>query len=181
MRVPTRTPGCEYSLGARFTTWETERGAPEVLARLPTMSRRTRILLGVTVALLAWFAITVRWATQPLSDAVPIGKDKFGKVVVANVECNTLFDASPMNAGDIPVIVAPDAVPATSEVPIIVRPVDAFGEWALPRTPCTQVHKEARVLLGINVVVFVLSLAAIGVVASRTRRPPIPQMTAAAA
>ena len=42
------------------------------------MPRRTRILLGVTLALVAWFALTVRWATQPLTDAVPVGKDANG-------------------------------------------------------------------------------------------------------
>lgn len=130
------------------------------------MTRRTRILLGVTLGLVAWFAVTVIWASRPLSDSVPIGKDAEGKVVVATVKCNTLFDGSPMSAAMMPTIVTPDGIEP---------------EWALPRAPCIQVHDEARLLFGINVVVFVLGIAALGVVASRTRPTASPQLAAAAA
>lgn len=145
------------------------------------MSRRTRILLGVTAGLIAWFAVTVIWATRPLSDSVPIGNDRENKVVVANVQCNTLFDDTAMDATEMPLVVAPDDAPATSERPIIVQPVDAPGEWALPREPCTQVHEEARLLFGINVAVFLLGIAAMGFVASRTRPTARPRLAVAAA
>lgn len=145
------------------------------------MSRRTRILLGVTLGLIAWFAVTVVWATRPLTDAVPIGKDALDKVVVANVQCNTLFDDTAMDANEMPIVVALGDELPTSERPIIVQPVDAPGEWALPRAPCTQVHDEARLLFGINVGVFVLGVAALGFVAVRTQPTARPKMAAAAA
>ena len=145
------------------------------------MSRRTRILLGVTLGLIAWCAVTVIWASRPLSDSVPIGKDAEGKVVVATVQCNTLFDDSAMDSNEMPLIVTPEDAPAASERPIIVQPIDAPGEWALPRAPCIQVHDEARLLFGINVAVFVLGIAALGVVASRTRPTASPRLAAAAA
>ena len=129
------------------------------------MARRTRMLLYVTLALVAWFAFTVRWATQPLHDSVPVGKDALNVVVVENVQCGTVFDSDPMGGNAMPVVVTPPKV---------------TPEWALPRTPCTLVHDQARVLFGINVVVFLLGAAAVVVVATRTRRPPIPQMASAA-
>lgn len=147
------------------------------------MSRRTRILLGVSLGLIAWFAVTVVWASRPLSDSVPIGKGADTKVVVANVQCNTLFDGTAMEANELPVIVtAEDALTMEPiDAPVIVTPADAPAPWALPRMPCTQVHDEARLLFGINVAVFVLGLAATAFVATRTRRPPVPRMTAATA
>lgn len=129
------------------------------------MARRTRILLYVSLGLVAWFALTLRWATQPLSDAVPVGKDAFGKVIVENVECGTVFDSAAMGGNAIPTVVTPPKI----------QP-----EWALTRVPCTLVHDQAQVLFVMNVVMFVLCLAAIGIVATRTRRPPIPQMATAA-
>ena len=130
------------------------------------MSRRTRILLGVTLGLVAWFAVTVVWATRPLSDSVTIGKDGEGKVVVATVTCNTLFDDTAMDANEMPTIVTPEGI---------------TPEWALPRAPCTEVHDEARLLFGINVAVFVLGIAALGFVASRTRPTASPRLAVAAA
>ena len=145
------------------------------------MTRRTRILLSVTLGLIAWFAVTVVWASRPLSDSVPIGKDAAGKIVVAEVRCNTVFDGSAMDASNMPTIVNPDDAPATGTNPVIVQPIDAPNDWEFPREPCSQVHSEARLLFGINVAVFVLGLAALGFVASRTRPRALPQMTAAAA
>ena len=128
------------------------------------MSRRTRILLGVTLALVAWFALTVRWATQPLTDAVPVGKDANGVVVVENVKCGTVFDNDALGGNPIPRVVTPAAI----------KP-----NWELTRAPCTLQHDQSKVLFGINIGVFVLAAAAIGVVATRTRRPAIPEMSAA--
>ena len=129
------------------------------------MSRRTKTLMWVTIALVAWFAVTLRWATQPLSDSLPVGKDADEKVVVEKVQCGTLFDSDAMGG---------------TPVPTIVTPPKITPQWALPREPCTLVHNQAQVLFGINVVVFLLGAAAIGVVATRTRRPPIAQMATAA-
>ena len=130
------------------------------------MSRRTRILLGVTLALVAWFAVTVRWATQPLTDAVPVGKDANGVVVVEKVQCGTVFDNDALGG---------------NQVPRVVTPPNIKPDWELTRVPCALQHDQGRVLFGINVVVFLLGAAAIGVVATRTRRPAIPQMSAAVA
>ena len=139
------------------------------------MSRRTKVLLWVSVALVAWFAVTLRWATQPLSDSIPVGKDKDLKVVVVTVECGTVFDSDPMGGNPVPPVVTPPAV-----MTLIENGDTRFVKWALPREPCTLVHNQAQVLFGINVVVFLLGAAAIGVVATRTRRPPIAQMATAA-
>ncbi|HQZ35511.1 MAG TPA: hypothetical protein PK020_13885 [Ilumatobacteraceae bacterium] len=129
------------------------------------MARRTRILLYVSLSLALWFALTVRWATQPLSDAIPVGKYADGRVAVENVKCGTVFDS--------------DAI-GGNPVPEVVTPADVTSPWALPRTPCLLVHDQAQVLFGLNVVVFLLAAAAVGVVATRTRRPPIPQLATAA-
>ncbi len=129
------------------------------------MARRTRILLYVSLALAVWFALTVRWATQPLSDAVPVGKDAKGAVAVANATCGTVFDSDPTGG---------------NPLPVVVTPVGVTQPWALPRTPCTLVHDQAQVLFGINAVVFLLGAVGVVVIATRTRRPPIPQMAAAA-
>ncbi len=129
------------------------------------MSRRTKILLWTSVALVAWFAVTIRWATQPLSDSVPVGKDVDSKVVVENVECGTVFDSDAMGGNPIPTVTTPPKI---------------TPEWELTRQPCTLVHDQAKILFGINVVVFLVGAAAIVVVATRTRRPAIPQMATAA-
>lgn len=129
------------------------------------MARRTRILLYVTLALVAWFGVTLRWATQPLSDAIPVGKDANGAVAVENVRCGTLFDNNALGG---------------TPIPTILTPPNVLPTWELSRPPCTLVHDQARVLFGINIVVFVLGAAGIGFVATRTRRPPIPQMATAA-
>lgn len=139
------------------------------------MSRRTKILLWTSLALVAWFAVTLRWATQPLSDSIPVGKDTELDVVVKNVQCGKVFDSDAMGGNAIPTIVTPLAI-----TNLISSGDERWTPWALPRTPCTLVHDQARVLFGINVIAFLLSAAAIGVVATRTRQPPIPQMTAAA-
>lgn len=130
------------------------------------MSRRTKILLGVSLGLLAWFAITLVWASRPLSDSIPVGKDADGKVIVEDVECGTLFESDAMGGNPVPTVVTPPKI----------KPA-----WELARVPCTLVHDQAQVLFGMNVVVFLLGVAAIGFVATRTRQPAIPQMTAAAA
>ncbi len=139
------------------------------------MARRTRILLYVTLALVAWFGFTLRWATQPLSDSLPVGKDANGAVVVKTVQCGTVFDSDPIGGNPIPSVETP---PEISN--LIAGGDNRWAPWALPRTPCTLVHDQAQVLFGINVVVFLLCAAAIGFVATRTRRPPIPQMATAA-
>ena len=130
------------------------------------MARRTKVLLWVTLALVAWFAVTLRWATQPLSDSVPVGKDADGKVVVQEVQCGTVFDSDAMGGQPIPIVVTPPTV---------------APEWELSREPCTLVHDQGQLLFGINIVFFLLGIAAIGAVASRTGRPAITQMTAAGA
>ncbi len=130
------------------------------------MSRRTKVLLWTTLALVAWFAVTLRWATQPLNDSIPVGKDAADKVIVENVQCGTVFDSDAMGG---------------TPIPTVVTPAKITPEWELSRVPCTLVHDQAQVLFSINVVAFLLGAAAVGVVAMRTRGPAIPQMSAAAA
>jgi len=130
------------------------------------MARRTRILLYVSLALVAWFAVTLRWASQPLSDSIPVGRDATNRVIVENVQCGTLFDSDAMGG---------------TPIPAVVTPPEISTAWELSRVPCALVHDQAQVLFGINIVVFLLAVAAIVFVATRARHPAIPQMAAAIA
>ncbi|HAN34646.1 MAG: hypothetical protein GYA65_10695 [Actinobacteria bacterium] len=134
------------------------------------MTRRTRIILMIGVALVAWFGITVRWATQPLSDTMRVGKNADLEFVSQRVECGTVFDSDPTGGNPIPVLVTPADVDLTKT-----------PQWAYPRTPCQLVHEQARLLFGINVGVFVVGFALLIVVALRLARRPAPRAVPAAA
>lgn len=134
------------------------------------MTRRTRIVLMIGVALVAWFAVTVRWATQPLSDTMRVGKDAELVFVSQRVECGTVFDSDPTGGNPIPVLVTPADVDLTKT-----------PEWAYPRTPCVLVHDQARLLFGINAVVFLIGFVLLIAVATRLGRPAATRPVPAAA
>ena len=130
------------------------------------MSRRTRILIGVGVALVAWFAfITIRWAMQPLDDTMAVGLNANKEMVYRHVGCGSLFDSDALGG---------KAAPAL-ETPAGLKP-----QWAFPRSPCVLVQDQARILFGIDVATFALGVAALTVVVLRTRRSPGPTVAAAA-
>lgn len=134
------------------------------------MSRRTRILVWVGVALVAWFAfVTVRWAMQPLDDTMAVGLDADGAMVYRHVECGTLFDSDALGGKPLPALETPEGV---------------GQQWAFPRSPCALVQDQARLLFGIDVATFVLGVAALVVVFVRQRRQfsrsPLPQPLGAA-
>jgi len=134
------------------------------------MSRRTRILVWVGVALIAWFAfVTVRWAMQPLDDTMAVGLDADSAMVYRHVECGTLFDSNALGGKPLPALETPEGVEQ---------------QWAFPRSPCALVQDQARLLFGIDVATFVLGVAALIAVFVRARRQfsrsPLPQPLGAA-
>ena len=127
------------------------------VGRLNPMSRRTRILVWVGVALVAWFAfVTIRWAAQPLDDTMAVGLDAKTAMVYRHVECSTLFDSNALGGKPLPVLETPEGVEQ---------------QWAFPRSPCALVQDQARLLFGIDVATFVLGAAALIAVFVRPRRP----------
>lgn len=121
------------------------------------MSRRSRILLGVGVALVAWFAfVTIRWAVQPLDDTMAVGLNAKSEMVYRHVNCGSLFDSDALGGKAAPALETPEGV----------KPA-----WAFPRSPCVLVRDQARILFGIDVATFALGIAALAAVVIRTRRP----------
>ena len=130
------------------------------------MSRRTRILIGVGVALVAWFAfVTIRWAMQPLDDTMVVGLNANKEMVYRHVDCGSLFDSDALGGKAVPVLDTPEGV----------KPPYSF-----PRSPCVLVRDQARILFGIDVATFALGIAALTAVVVRTRRSAGPPLAAAA-
>ncbi len=124
------------------------------------MSRRTRLLLLVGLAVVAWFALVVRWAVLPLSDTQPVGRNADNKIAYLTTECGSLFEASPTGGKVVPAPVTPPAV-------LAVQP--PLPEWAYGRPPCELVHRDARIVFGIDIAAFVVLIGALGFVAMHTR------------
>lgn len=124
------------------------------------MSRRTRLLLLVGLAVVAWFALVVRWAVLPLSDTQPVGRNADNKIAYLTTECGSLFDASPTGGKVVPAPVTPPEV-------LAVKP--PLAAWAYVRPPCELVHRDARIVFGISVIAFLTLIGALGFVALRTR------------
>ena len=130
------------------------------------MAQRTRLLVLAAVVLVGWFTfITLTWAIQPLSDSMTVGKNTEGEFIVQRTACGSLFDSSPTAGQPVPVLETPEGV---------------TPDWAHPRPPCELVHEQARVLFGINVAVLLLGLAAVAIIAVRTRSRPATLVIAAA-
>lgn len=120
------------------------------------MSRRTRILIGVGVALVAWFAfVTIRWAMQPLDDTMAVGLNANKEMVYRHVGCGSLFDSDALGG---------------KAAPALETPAGVTQQYSYPRSPCVLVHDQARILFGIDAAMFVLGIAALTVVVMRTRR-----------
>lgn len=113
------------------------------------MTQRRKWLLTATAVVVVWFAaVLVFWALRPLHDSVPVGLDVNGAPVSQDVECTTLFDSHAIDAGALPVLEPP---------------------FEYTREACSAVQRDARLVFGIDVGVAVLALAAISLVAVRTR------------
>jgi hypothetical protein len=103
------------------------------------------------VALTIWFLVVAVWAVRPQTDAVPVGTDYSQsppRLVSVEVECNSLFDGSAGPDGPLPVL---------TPQPALTPPVP---ELAFQRAPCELVRTNARILLAIDVVFYVLVMAA---------------------
>lgn len=124
------------------------------------MSRRTRLLLLVGLAVVAWFALVVRWAVLPLSDTQTVGRNAKNLLAYQTTECGSLFDSSPTGGK---VVLAPVTPPDV----LAVKP--PLAEWTYARPPCELVHQQARVVFGIDIVAFVVLMGGLAFVAMRTR------------
>jgi len=137
-------------------------------------SRARRLLLLTSAAIVAFYAcVVLLWAVHPLQDSVPVGIDytqaKYtaGVLVSAKVDCHTLFSSS---GG------------ASKPLPTLTPQVAPHAQLAFQRAACSAVHRDARVIFGLDTLVTVLILVAIALVFRRERHlPPLPVVTMAAA
>jgi hypothetical protein len=112
--------------------------------------------LGLTV----WFGLTVRWATQPLSDTQSIGRNPQNELVYRTTECGAVVDSSPTGGVVVPAPVTPPEV-------LAVKP--PLPAWEFARPPCELVHQHSRIVFVIDIVAFALGIGALAFVAARTR------------
>ncbi len=112
----------------------------------------------MTIALVvatAWFAVVVVWALRPQTDTVPIGIDYTLVTPVAvtqDVECDSIFASSPVN-GSLPTLTPqPEGAPALD----------------FQRDPCELVQRNGRIVFGLDVLFYLVVVAAS--VATFTRR-----------
>lgn len=130
------------------------------VATLRFMSQRTRWLSFAGAGVLFWFVLVVgMWAIRPLSDTVPVGVNADRVPVTQKVRCNTLFENSARDNTPLPTL-------AVSKVPL---PKDV-QELAYTRSACGEVHRQAQIIFGVNTLLTIVALAAIGAVAGRGRR-----------
>ena len=114
--------------------------------------RSTRITALIVAGALVWLLVlTVAWAARPLSDTIVVGVDEDGRRITVDVECNTLFDADPVDGAALAVI-------------------DAVDPAIAAQAPCESVHSQARLLALINVALVIAVIAGALVVAARRRR-----------
>jgi hypothetical protein len=113
------------------------------------MTRRTRLLLVAGGVLSAWFVLVLAlWAFHPLTDSVPVGLNADKVPVSQEVKCNTLFE-SRSHSGAAPVVVKP---------------------MKYEREPCVAVHREARIVFGIDAGLYALGMVLLAAIAVRGRR-----------
>ncbi len=129
------------------------------------MSKLSKRLVAAIVAVVVYaLVISVFWAARPLEDAVPVGMDyspllltppEPQRLLSQDVECNTLFAGS-----------------ARPDEPLPVLPTQPADRPPLDyqREPCELVQRDARVLLGLNVVAVALALGGLVWALRRVRR-----------
>ena len=102
------------------------------------------------VGVLVWAALCVAWSTRPLVDTVPTGRVN-DEQTSQEVECHSALSASDGPAERLP----------TLEPPRLYE-----------REPCRVAHRQARLMLGVDVVVALAASAALGrkLTADRARR-----------
>ncbi len=129
------------------------------------MSTRLRRIVIVVMALATvWFATVVVWAVRPRTDAVPVGVDyrlSPPRPVSAEVSCSGVFDGRDVRG----------TLPELPEQPEGAPPL------AFQREPCGLVHDHARLVLGIDLVAYVLVMVGGGYALVRAGRaepdPPV--------
>lgn len=112
----------------------------------------------MTIALVvatAWFAVVLVWALRPQTDTVPVGIDYTlvpPVAVTQDVECDSIFASSAVN-GSLPTLTPqPDDAPALG----------------FQRGPCELVQRNGRIVFGLDVLFYLVVVAAS--VATFTRR-----------
>ena len=134
------------------------------------MSTTAKRLSLAAVAISVYFVLLMAvWATRPLHDSVPVGIDRTPTTAVPprpeqalsqRVQCKSLF--------------ARDSRPDES-LPTLRPQPKGQPALAYQREPCTLVHSQARLLLVINSLVVVASMALLVVLAVRSRRSSLSQ------
>ena len=130
------------------------------------MSRISKRLLAVAAAIVVYAALlVVLWAARPLTDTVPVGMDwtptlqqppATQRLVSQEVECKTMFDSS-----------------ARDDEPLPTLTPKPEGRAALDyqREPCSAVQRDARILLGLDIVAIAAAGAGLVLLSRRLRRP----------
>jgi hypothetical protein len=138
------------------------------------MSRLSKRLVYALIALVVYAALLVGlWAARPLHDSVPVGIDYSPTVltppgpqrlVSQEVECNTLFDSAARDDAPLPELTAqPKGRP----------------DLAYQRTPCALVHRDARLLFGLDLLAVAAAIAVVALVWRRVRRHEDPLLAPA--
>jgi len=121
------------------------------------MSPRARkILIGSGLAVIAFYVcILFVWALRPLTDSVPVGTDYTGKspvLVSAEVTCHTLFEGG---------------TGASKALPVLKKQPKGSPALGFQRGVCSAVHRDARIIFGLDTLASVGALAVIVVVYRR--------------
>lgn len=122
------------------------------------MTRRNQWLLIAAAALSAWFVLVLTlWAIRPLTDSVPVGANAKGQPTSQEVKCSSLFEGN-----------AHDQAP-----PVLAKP------QKYTRESCVAMHREARIMFGIDAVLYVLGMSVVGALfvhGRRAQRAPVPAL-----
>ena len=122
-----------------------------------------RVALIAVCATVVWFIFVVLfWASQPLSDSVPVGVDYTSKPAVfvsASARCNALLDSAAQDSSQLPALKAqPPGAP----------------KLAFQRDPCALVRSQGRLVLALDTaVVLAVVLGAVWFVYWRPRTLPV--------
>jgi hypothetical protein len=118
-----------------------------------------RLRRSVAIALVlgtVWFAVVLVWALRPQTDTVPVGIDYNvapGVAVTQDVSCTSLFRSNPVDGA----------------LPVLTPQPEGSPDLGFQRPPCELVHRNGRIVLGLDIV-FYLVLVGGAVVALRRGR-----------
>jgi hypothetical protein len=115
------------------------------------MSGGRRIAFLAAAAAVVWYAcVLIFWATQPLSDSVPVGVDYNPKqpvFVSVSVSCNNVLDGAARDG---------------SALPVLKPQPKGSPSLAYQRDPCAIVHSQARLVFALDTAVMLVVLGFAG-------------------